>query len=62
MRLTDERLQRRSFAQLFRDLLLLPLDLGLLVPDCVHEHCGQLVVLDAFDLALVVAEGEQRLD
>src|SRR5262245_38140653 len=47
---------------LLRNLFLLSFDLSLLLADSVHEHGRQLVVLHAFDLALVVAEREQGFD
>jgi len=34
----------------------------LLLFDGVNQHRAHLVVLDAFDLASLVAEGEQRFD
>lgn len=36
-------------------------DLRLLFPIGVDEDCGQLIVLDAFDLPLFVPKREQRL-
>src|SRR2546428_2599361 len=44
------------------ELFLLPFDLCLLFFKCVDEEDAETVVVHAFDLALVVAEGEERRD